>query len=74
VATGFQTYKNVNYLSNWEKVSVAMYSCKRCGRKRKESFEVSDLSLVGCDTVSRGKRLHSAGEYCLHTQFQTVKQ
>jgi hypothetical protein len=40
-----------------------MYCCNRSERKRKESFEVPDETLVESGTVSTGKRLPSAGEY-----------
>jgi hypothetical protein len=42
--------------------------------KRKTSFEVRDTSLVGCGTVSTGKKLLTEGEYCLHLQFRTVEE
>ena len=53
-------------MCNCEHVSVTVYSCKRGERKRKENFEVSNSSLVGCGTVSTGKRRLSWGEYCSH--------
>ena len=55
VATGFQTYKWINNLFNCQYISVAVYSCKRCDRKRKWSFEVSDSRLVGYVIVPDAK-------------------
>ena len=37
-------------------------SCKWCERKWKGNFEIPDSNLLGCGTVSTGKREHSAGK------------
>ena len=74
LATGFQTYKEINILWNCEHVSVAVYSCKRRERTWKENFEVPDKSLFGCDTVSTCKKQLPAGEYCLQLQDSTSEE
>jgi len=37
-------------------------------KKGKARFEVPDTNVVGCGTVSTGKRRLSTGEYFLHLQ------
>jgi hypothetical protein len=55
MATGFQTYKQINNRCNCERVSVGVFSWKNVRKKKKSSFEVPDSNLVGCGTVSTGK-------------------
>jgi len=43
-------------------------------KKRKASFEVPDSSLVGCGTVSTGKRRISTREYFIHIQDRVVEE
>jgi hypothetical protein len=50
-----------------------VYCCKERERKWKVNFEVLDSRLVGCATVSNGKRRISEGEYCLHLQAPAVE-
>jgi len=42
VTTFIETQKYINNLCKREYISVAVYCCNRCERKRKWSFEVSD--------------------------------
>jgi hypothetical protein len=42
-------------------------------KKRKRSFGAPDSRLVGCGTVSTGKKRRSGGEYCLHLQDKAVE-
>ena len=72
VATGFETYKQVNNLCKSEHLLVGVFSCKRSERKRKENFEVPDSSLVGCGTVPTGRRRLSKGEYWLYIEGRAV--
>jgi len=43
-------------------------------KEGKVRFEVPDSSVVGCGTVSTGKRRLSTGEYCLHLQDSAVEE
>jgi hypothetical protein len=43
-------------LCKCQHVSVVLYCCKRSERERKWSFLIPDWSLVGCGTVTTGKR------------------
>jgi len=59
---GFNTCKQIiNNVCNSEHVSVEEVSRKGCETKRKGKFEIPGSSLLGCNTVSTGKR-RLAGE------------
>jgi len=73
MATGFKTQKKSIIGAN---VSIYRSGCLVVSgvREGKGKFWSPDSSLVGCGTVSTGKRRLSAGEYCLHLQWRTVEE
>jgi len=73
VATGFQTYKQINNWGNCEHVSVVVFSCNRWERRERQIWG-SWFKLFRCGNLSTGKRRLSAGGYFLHLQDWAVEE
>jgi hypothetical protein len=56
VATGFQTYKNVNNGCKCDEVAVGVFSCKRCERRERQvlKFQIQTLWDVALFQLVKG--------------------